>query len=144
MTVTLDLAACRAELGTCPRCGDEDRLLYPTDMHSVAVCPSCVRTLARGGTKRVQACDRCGEANGAVWRNPKHRKNEYLCPPCHLLEGERPLQWFESRLSTPLDIHPKAVCEARNVPGTKDCSGEVKPRGGHLLCNAHSGKPRYA
>lgn len=139
--MTFALACLRATRGDCPRCGEEDALLYETDHtdDDTRLCPQCVRRASRL-VKRWTVCDN-GDGRPA-WRNPKTRRNEYLCGPCHVASGDGVvLNKWAPRVSTPLGIQARAECEARNVPGTKDCRGEVKPRkGGHLLCNAHAGK----
>lgn len=141
----LTLACLGAERGTCPRCGSEDRLLYETDLLDGRACPDCVRRQA-ASTKRWTPCDTPGHEDRVGWRNPYTRRNEYLCGTCHAESGDGVvLNKWAPRVSTPLGIQARAVCDARNVPGTKDCRGEVKPRrGGVQLCNAHAGKESSA
>lgn len=136
--------------GDCSRC-HTNGLLYrvePTDADSPVACARCVRVAARG-VRRATLCDNDPD-HGVAWRNPYTRRNEYLCGSCHAASGDgvvqnryaRVVENLEPRHSLPLGAQAKALCNARHVPGTKQCQGEVKPRGrtGTLLCNAHAGK----
>lgn len=131
---------------TCPLCGATNKLLWalePTDPESDLGCVDCVHKYAQH-VNRVQLCDNDPE-HGAAWRNPKTRRNEYLCARCHVESGDGVIQNIWSRASKPLGVRNRPDCEAKNVPGTKPCDGNVKPRGtlGVLLCNAHAGKQSY-
>lgn len=136
---------------TCPLCGAEDKLLWelePTDPESDLGCTDCVRGYAKH-VNRVQLCDNDPE-HGAAWRNPKTRRNQYLCARCHVESGDGVIQnkWANDalpRISEVLGVRNRPDCEAKGVPGTKLCDGNVKPRGtsGALLCNAHAGKQSY-
>lgn len=94
-------------------------------------------------------CDNCGE--GPAFRDPEHRRDEYLCPRCHLKydsyePGERAMI-FKTRarigVTNPRGLKP--LCVARGQ-GT-DCHGQVKPRGGDLkgrsLCDFHADPAGY-
>lgn len=125
--------------GECPRCNSPDQLLYhyePTDHSLGLACPECVRKHARV-THRSTPCDVCG-APGA-WRNPKHRRNEYLCGNCHVDSGEGVVlnRWFP-RASSPHPLGRKPKCSVSD----NSCRGEVKISGpgGQLLCRKHAGK----
>lgn len=144
----LDVAAGRHR-GSCAQCGAEG-LLYrmePTDPESPLVCPRCSQAWSREVGIRQQLCDNDPE-HGPAWRNPYTRRNEYFCVNCHATSGDGVIQnryagaTVEPRYSKPLGVRGKAKCAAAHVPGTKQCRGEVKPRGqgGVLLCNAHAGK----
>lgn len=146
----LDVAAGRHQ-GDCPDCGATGVLLYTRNWRAgdaTLVCPSCVRRAVAGQDGRA-LCDNDPD-HGPAWRNPYTRRNEYLCGRCHAQTEEGVVQnrWARandsthSRQSLPLGVRQGAVCEAKGVPGTKPCKGEVKPRGrmGSLLCNAHAGK----
>jgi len=132
--------------GDCPICARQGVLLYceePTDPDSRLICSRCSGTLAKR-ISRTQLCDN-DPAHGPAWRNPYTRRNEYLCGNCHAESGDGVVQnryATAARYSKPLGVRDRAVCEAANVPGTKPCKGEVKPRGTNatLLCNQHAGK----
>lgn len=131
---------------TCPICGAVDKLLWPiepTELDDDVGCAECVRSHAQR-VNRVQLCDNDPE-HGAAWRNPKTRRNEYLCARCHVASGDGVIQNIWSRASKPLGARSRPDCEAKGVLGTKPCDGNVKPRGtsGVLLCNAHAGKQSY-
>lgn len=64
----------------CGNCGEECRVLHE------GWCAPCRRELAKKTPFRGTPCDKCG-ALGAV-RNPRHRRNEYLCIRCHQESGE--------------------------------------------------------
>lgn len=138
--------------GTCAWCLAQGPLHIsePTNPDSDLVCTNCCRDYNHS-IKRYTPCDN-DPSHGAAWRDPKTRRNEYLCGNCHAAQG-RVVQnrWarvedLAPRVSLPLGLRDRAECEARNVAGTKDCRGEVKPRGagGALLCNAHAGKQSAA
>lgn len=140
--MTETLACLRAARGTCPRCDDTDRLLYAGDVLEGLACPDCIRSAAKG-ISRWQPCDNHPDRH--AWRNPYTRRDEYLCGQCHAESGDGVvLNKWAPRVSTPLGIQERPDCEARNVPGTRDCRGEVKPRKGVNLCNAHAGKESSA
>jgi hypothetical protein len=117
----------------------EDVLVY--EAGGVLMCADHKRAHARANPT-PQECDSCG-ATGNVWRDPVHRRNEYLCIKCHDPESLFQNRWADkARESKALGVRGKAVCDAAGY-GT-DCKGEVKPRGGafkgRLLCNKHAGK----
>lgn len=81
---TCDCEHCH--LGPCGVC-NEGNLLKMYDLGGEKVCASCYRAAVSGTRGRdAQPCDGCG-ALGA-WRNPRHRRNEYLCSDCHRSSGE--------------------------------------------------------
>lgn len=146
-----DLAVSKAPRGDCPACAAKDALLFAeAGTEDELVCAHCYRKRARRIT-RSTPCDNCGA--DYAWRNPKHRRNEYLCGRCHAESGEGVVlnRWagaaerLEARLSLPLGVSTREECAARNVPGTQDCQGEVKPRGKDAtpLCNRHAGKDSW-
>jgi predicted RNA-binding Zn-ribbon protein involved in translation (DUF1610 family) len=134
--------------GTCSRvgqfvrgdcaCGAADVLVYDTDGDSL-VCASCYRQWAHDREQK-QACDKCG-SEGNVWRDPVHRRNEYLCIKCHDPETLFQNRWANRvRESKPLNLGaPRAVCAARGRGS--ECKGEIKWRGSYKmqLCNKHAG-----
>jgi ribosomal protein S14 len=71
---------------TCQVCGEENALVY---LHGdKLMCASDARAWIRQNPTK-QTCDKCGtEAN--VFRDPSHRRNEYLCLDCHNENGFRP------------------------------------------------------
>lgn len=140
--------------GDCPRCATPGQLLYLDDLteDDEKVCARCIRAVA-DPKGRQQLCDN-DPAHGPAWRNPYTRRNEYFCGRCHAATEEGVVQnrWarvndsVEARYSRPLGVRDQVLCEARNVPGTKPCKGEVKPRSGgrFMLCNQHAGKTSAA
>lgn len=141
------LAAVEAPRAKCPRCDEDDALLYraePTEDNSDLVCANCVRELART-IKRFTVCDKCGADH--AWRNPKHRRNEYLCGKCHAESGDGVVlnKWFP-RVSEPLRVREREACLERSNNSGTECRGEVKPRGKNAvpLCNRHAGKESWA
>lgn len=146
----LDLAAGRHQ-GVCASCATEDALLYrsePNDPESALFCAPCVRRDARPRNRQTM-CDNDPE-HGPAWRNPFPRRNEYLCGGCHAKSGDGVVQnrWarvmdsVEARVSLPLGVRERELCEARGVVGVAPCQGQIKPRGssGALLCDQHAGK----
>lgn len=124
--------------GVCAWCSDADVLVYVCG--DELRCAGCTRDwLVEHPT--VQACDSCGDT-GNVWRDPLHRRNEYLCIRCHDPEAMFQNRWADKvRQSEPLHLGtPRAVCAAKDR-GT-ECKGEIKWRGAHnmQLCNKHAGK----
>lgn len=99
--------------------------------------------------KHGYPCDNCGEE--PAFRDPEHRRDEYLCPRCHekydsYTPGERAMV-MQTRVRVGA-IHSKGLkplCVARGK-GT-DCHGQVKPRGGSLkgasLCDFHTDPAGY-
>lgn len=67
--------------GPCVSCGD-------TNLATIydGLCASCERVRVVNAPKPQQACDACGQV--PAFRNPGHRRNEYLCVPCHKATGE--------------------------------------------------------
>ena len=122
---------------TCGACGAVDELVYVCG--DSLRCAGCTRAwYVENPTP--QACDSCG-STGNVWRDPLHRRNEYLCIRCHDPDALFQNRWANKvRQSTPLNNWRTAVCGARGR-GT-DCKGEITWRGAHNmeLCNKHAGK----
>ena len=127
--------------GACTRCGDEDVLLYDHPQDPALMCADCSRRRAKENPV-PQACDNCG-STGNVWRDPVHRRNEYLCINCHDPESLFQNRWANKvRESTPLNLGaPRAVCGL--VDRGTECKGEIKWRSalGMQACNKHAGKP---
>lgn len=65
--------------GDCENAGCQETgvLLYSHSSDDALLCPDCSRRRARANPI-PQTCDECG-ATGNVWRDPVHRRNEYLC-----------------------------------------------------------------
>lgn len=72
-------------LGPCARCG-ADNLLKMYDHDGERVCAGCVRAAVKAAPAPAQTCDQCGSPG--AFRNPAHRRNEYLCTACHAASGE--------------------------------------------------------
>lgn len=143
----MTLAVLRAPRGTCASCKAKDELLFGQDSTTPdMLCAACYRLIAHTLTRARQTpCDKCGAP--AAWRNPKTRRNEYLCGTCHARSGEGVVQnrWAGARLSAPLGVREREECaEKSNTAGTV-CRGEVKPRGREAvpLCNRHAGKESW-
>ena len=122
--------------GTCGACGEKDALLY--EAADRLVCASDYRSWS-AAHPTTQACDSCG-STGNVWRDPLHRRNEYLCIKCHDPEALFQNRWANKvRESLPINSARRAVC---GVAGITDCRGEIKWRSAFNmeLCNKHAGK----
>jgi len=129
--------------GVCPMCGEVNVLLYTHN--NTLICATDYRTLIRG-TRWTQPCDKCGAPKAA--RDPVHRRNEYLCVPCHNENGVLHVGTtvFKRALLALSAVLPNAQTK---VPcylygyGT-ECDDNIKPRGawgGKSLCNFHGKKP---
>ena len=66
---------------TCPRC--HSRVKRLTD----GICAPCYRVQAQAQTFEGTPCDKCG--GKPAFRNPGHRRNEYLCIACQIASGEK-------------------------------------------------------
>lgn len=76
-------------LGPCAVCGATDLQKMqddPLGETADKICVPCYRVRVKRTPPTTTACDTCGAPN--AFRNPKHRRNEYLCMPCHLKTGE--------------------------------------------------------
>jgi hypothetical protein len=125
--------------GTCAVDGEGQVLLYETDEETGLVCATHYRSWSVANPVK-QACDNCG-STGNVWRDPVHRRNEYLCINCHDPDTLFQNRWANKvRESKPLGIHAKAECAVGS--GITECKGEIKWRSAYnmLLCNRHAGK----
>lgn len=69
--------------GTCEVCNADDVLVY--DEGDKLRCAEHARQWIRSNPRK-QTCDKCGSDFGVV-RDPSHRRNEYLCLPCHQENG---------------------------------------------------------
>lgn len=122
--------------GVCAWCSDADVLVYVCgdDLR----CAGCTREWVKEHPT-VQACDSCG-STGNVWRDPLHRRNEYLCIKCHDPDALFQNRWANKvRESKPLNDWRTAKC---GVAGITECKGEIKWRSAFnmQLCNKHAGK----
>lgn len=71
---------------TCQSCGAQNVLVY--EHGDQLLCAEHARIYIRNNPTK-QTCDKCGtEAN--IFRDPSHRRNEYLCIDCHDANGFRP------------------------------------------------------
>jgi len=123
-------------------CGEVETLLYEQEGSASLCCAYCYRK--RATRDRAEACDDCGTA--PAWRDPITRRNEFFCAKCH---AERGLvfqnRWARANedsvaQSLPLGVHDREVCEAAGAVVDSPCRGQVKPRGGRVLCDHHAGK----
>ena len=93
------------------------------------------------GLRRVhRAVHDRGRVPERVWRDPLHRRNEYLCIKCHDPDALFQNRWADKvRQSERLGLREKVVCDAA---GITECRGEIKYRGAFKmsLCNKHAGK----
>ena len=126
--------------GTCERCTAPDQILYLQESSDKLVCASCYRATTTG---HEQECDNCG-STGNVWRDPVHRRNEYLCIRCHDPEHLFQNRWAAAgrvNQGWTLGLREKVQCALKDR-GT-ECKGEVKWRSamGMSACNKHAGKP---
>lgn len=129
-------------VGTCPSCSTEDMLL----VEEGGSCASCYRkTARRHQAEMFYPCDNCGAEE--AFRDPAHRRDEYLCPACHLENGYEPsergmLNKTAARIGVKHSMGRKAVCTLR-ASGTP-CGGEIKQRGKHgEICNRHWNPKKY-
>ena len=145
--------------GTCSQNPEHvDRLVYvPWNGRAYEgppICSDCYRARARAAPLPVQECDRCQGA--PAFRDPSHRRNEYLCGDCHAANGyflgARQLAGNVARSAPTLREstdgragRASVICEAHGY-GT-ECRGEIKPRGGvnvgRSLCSFHNDPKAY-
>ena len=69
--------------GTCERCQETNALVY--DCGEQLLCAEHSRQYARSHPLKPY-CDRCMKQD-KVFRDPSHRRNEYLCMSCHADDG---------------------------------------------------------
>jgi hypothetical protein len=69
--------------GTCERCQETNALVY--ECGEQLLCAEHSRQYARSHPLKPH-CDRCGKQE-KVFRDPSHRRNEYLCMGCHADDG---------------------------------------------------------
>jgi len=104
------------------------------------VCAACTRQRAKAARRvyKSAVCRNCGAAS--AYRSGVRGDDNLLCTACHLARGYKPLDPLAVRDSKPrADGQQRLVCSVRASAST-DCAGQVKPRGAHVLCDAHSGK----
>jgi hypothetical protein len=69
--------------GTCERCQETNALVY--ECGEQLLCAEHSRQYAHSHPLKPY-CDRCGKQE-KVFRDPSHRRNEYLCMGCHADDG---------------------------------------------------------
>jgi hypothetical protein len=69
--------------GTCQRCQEQNVLVY--ECGEQLLCAEDTRAYGRSHPLKPY-CDRCGKQE-KVFRDPSHRRNEYLCMGCHADDG---------------------------------------------------------
>jgi hypothetical protein len=69
--------------GTCERCQETNALVY--ECGEQLLCAEHSRQYARSHPLKPY-CDRCMKQD-KVFRDPSHRRNEYLCMSCHADDG---------------------------------------------------------
>jgi len=69
--------------GTCEQCQETNALVY--ECGEQLLCAEHSRQYARSHPLKPY-CDRCGKQE-KVFRDPSHRRNEYLCMGCHADDG---------------------------------------------------------
>jgi hypothetical protein len=69
--------------GTCETCREENVLVY--ENADKLLCAEHTRQYIHNNPTK-QGCDRCN-ADKNVFRDPSHRRNEYLCLECHRADG---------------------------------------------------------
>lgn len=128
---------------TCSLCGDANVLVYL--LNENLLCAECIRKERAKLPKFIQPCDRCGQDN--AFRDPTHRRNEYLCSDCHEKDGftvttsivKRAINAMQNSIIN--KTGEKIVCSAAGY-GSR-CDENLKPRsawGGKILCNEHGKK----
>lgn len=68
---------------TCQQCQETNVLVY--ECGEQLLCAEHSRAYARSHPLKPY-CDRCGKQE-KVFRDPSHRRNEYLCMSCHADDG---------------------------------------------------------
>jgi hypothetical protein len=139
-------------VGSCSLCQTEGYVFHRDrdDDESPMLCTQCYRGVA-DYRDYPTLCDN-DPTHGKAWRNPFTRRNEFFCGACHAKTDEGVVQnrWAratdgtDARVSLPLGVRERALCEAKGVVGVAPCKGQVKPRGsqGVPLCDQHAGKLR--
>jgi hypothetical protein len=69
--------------GTCEQCQEANALVY--ECGEQLLCAEHSRQYARSHPLKPY-CDRCSKQE-KVFRDPSHRRNEYLCMGCHADDG---------------------------------------------------------
>jgi hypothetical protein len=69
--------------GTCEQCQETNALVY--ECGEQLLCAEHSRQYAHSHPLKPY-CDRCGKQE-KVFRDPSHRRNEYLCMGCHADDG---------------------------------------------------------
>ena len=69
--------------GTCEQCQEANALVY--ECGEQLLCAEHSRQYARSHPLKPY-CDRCMKQD-KVFRDPSHRRNEYLCMSCHADDG---------------------------------------------------------
>lgn len=124
--------------GVCASCKDDGVILHGDDL-----CAGCYRVQANRNLP--YPCDMCGEA--PAFRDPLHRRDEYLCNECHaktgFVPGERAMiTKVQARVGFTHTQGRKEPCIAAGH-GT-DCKGQTKPRGKlGVLCDRHADPKKY-
>ena len=116
---------------------DQDNLIIQDGL-----CAPCARVVAFSKPKAEFSypCDNCG--NDGAFRDPLHRKDEYLCEACHRRTGYSPgeramVSQIEVRQGFRHSQGRKETCIAAGR-GT-ECKGQVKPRGKNgVMCDFHN------
>lgn len=113
----------QCHLGPCAVCCD-DNLLKMYELDGQRMCASCYRAMARRVSARhSQPCDRCRKSG--AYRNPVHRRNEYLCSTCHGAD-DTPL------VLTSSVAHLAAPCKGADI--TDERHDWVHVRGSRFQC----------
>lgn len=125
----------------CSLCGDANVLVYELD--EKLMCADDYKKLT-ANIRFIQHCDRCGSPS--AFRDPVHRRNEYLCAGCHEQDGFLIKDSVTKRalvaLTTAIGRTEKLRCHAAGYGS--DCDNNLKPRGawgGKILCNNHGKTP---
>jgi len=119
------------------------RVLLGQDDPRCADCRS--KSAKRHQAEMFYPCDICGAEQ--AFRDPAHRRDEYLCVDCHKANGYEPtergmLSKTQRRVGVTHSMGRKPVCIAAGH-GT-DCKGEIKQRGKRgELCNFHNDPRKY-
>lgn len=130
---------------TCEKCARLCNRVFTHETRDGEWCADCASTYAQANQSKP-TCEECGAVGGAV-RNPQRDAvdKRVLCRSCHVTVGSVfTVPGSFTRESQPRPGNQRVTCSAAHVPGTVQCEGEVKPRGGTgaLLCNSHAGKRR--
>lgn len=126
---TRETCACTdCHLGPCEECGSSNlQRIYTSPITGLRLCASCYRLAAKAAPSIQTLCDKCGK--GPAFRNPGHRRNEYLCRECHAETGE-PVVLTSSVAGFAL------ACKGKDIDDDLHCWVHIRGSRFRCLCGA--------